>query len=189
MPSLSRRSRIALGTLGIAAAAALAFVAFAPVGHMHGHHGMGHDEQTMPGLAGDNVTQAESDEMRLLFRNFQTLSREVTNLPDGIRTITRSTDPAVRDALVSHVIGMIDRVDTGDDPKVIIQSPTLDIFFLRGDRIATTMDVADEGIIVTQTSDDPEMVSALHTHAAEVTDMVERGMQAVHERMAGRDGH
>jgi hypothetical protein len=41
----------------------------------------------------------------------------------------------------------------------------------------------ENGIAVTQTSNDPELVSALHRHAAEVSDMVDRGMQAVHERM------
>ena len=38
-----------------------------------------------------------------------------------------------------------------------------------------------------QTSDDPEVVAALHTHAAEVSAMVERGMEAVHEMMAARE--
>lgn len=127
--------------------------------------------------------------MALLFRGFRSLSREVTNLPNGIRTVTRSSDPAVRDALISHVIGMIDRVDTADDPKVIIQSPTLDIFFARGQALSTEIDVTDDGIIVVQTSDDPQMVDALHTHAAEVTAMVERGMHAVHEMMMQRAGN
>jgi len=78
---------------------------------------------------------------------------------------------------------MIDRVETGDDPKVFIQSPTLDIFFLRGKEITTQIDVIDGGVVVIQTSDNPDLVAALHTHAAEVTDMAARGMQAVHEKM------
>ena len=32
----------------------------------------------------------------------------------------------------------------------------------------------------------PELVAALHTHAAEVSDMAKRGMMAVHERMMGQ---
>ena len=184
MPSITKRTVI-IAVVGLASAAA-AFAILRPSGH-HGHHMHGaHNEHSMPGLNGENASPEESEEMRVLFRNFETLSREVTNLPDGIHTITRSSDPAVMEALVSHVIGMIDRVDQADDPKVMIQSPTLDIFFLRGDRIVTTIDVADEGVIVTQTSDDPEMVEALHTHAAEVSDMAARGMQAVHEMMAAR---
>jgi hypothetical protein len=39
------------------------------------------------------------------------------------------------------------------------------------------------GIVVTQTSANPIVVKALQTHAAEVSDMARRGMEAVHERM------
>jgi hypothetical protein len=65
----------------------------------------------------------------------------------------------------------------------------LDIFFARGQALSTEIDVTDDGIIVVQTSDDPQMVDALHTHAAEVTAMVERGMHAVHEMMMQRAGN
>lgn len=152
----------------------------------HGADGTGHDEVTMPGLRGRNATDAESAELAVLFRNFDTITREVTNLPDGIRTVTRSSDDAVMATLVSHVVGMIDRVERGDDPQIVIQSPTLDIFFARGAGIATAIDVTDDGIVVVQTADDPALVAALHTHAAEVSAMADRGMQAVHEMMMNR---
>lgn len=154
--------------------------------HGHGAGGTGHDEANMPGLRGLNATDAESTELAVMFRNFQTISREVTNLPNGIRTLTRSSDKAVMDSLVSHVVGMIGRVEAGDDPQIFIQSPTLDILFERGDRIETSIDVTNEGIVVVQTSDDPELVAALQTHAAEVTAMADRGMRAVHEMMMAR---
>lgn len=157
-------------------------------GMMHGHGagGMGHDEVTMPGLRGLNATPEESAEMQLMFRKFRTLAREVENLPDGIRAVTRSSDPEVMAALVSHVVGMIGRVEAKDDPQVFIQSPTLDIIFERADSILTAIDVTEEGVIVTQTSTDPEVVAALHTHAAEVSAMVDRGMEAVHDMMMAR---
>jgi hypothetical protein len=155
-------------------------------GHMHGADGTGHDEVNMPGLRGENATPEESAELAVMFRNFQTLSREVTELPNGIRTVTRSSDPDVMENLVSHVTGMIGRVETANDPKIPIQSPTLDIFFARGDKITTDIDVTDEGIVVVQTSDDPEVVKALHIHAGEVSDMADRGMAAVHEMMMKR---
>ena len=155
-------------------------------GGMAGHHGaeMQHDEVNMPGLRGENATAEESAELALLFRNFDTITREVENLPNGIRTITRSTDRAVMDALVNHSVGMIDRVGQLDNPQILIQSPTLDIFFLRGDEIVSDVSIEDEGLVITQTSDNPEIIEALQKHAAEVTAMTERGMQAVHELMA-----
>lgn len=159
-------------------------------GMMHAMmHGAGghptHDEATMPGLQGLNATPEESAELALMFRNFQTLSRAVELLPDGIRTVTRSSNPAVMDALISHVSGMVARADAGDDPQIFIQSPTLDIFFAHPGAMDSRVEVTDEGVVVTQTSDDPAIVEALHVHAAEVSDMAARGMQAVHERMMG----
>jgi hypothetical protein len=151
--------------------------------HDHASGGMMHDEATMPSLRGANATPEESAELAVMFRNFETLTREVENLPNGIRTVTASSDPEVMAALVSHAIGMIDRVGRKDDPEIFIQSPTLDLFFLRGDDIVSKVEVTDAGLVVVQTSEDPELVEALHVHAAEVTDMAERGMAAVHEMM------
>lgn len=158
---------------------------------MHGHStdengNLVHDMRGMPGLQGRNAEPHESEELAVLFNEFRTLSRDVEELPNGIRTVTRSSDPEVMDVLISHVVGMLARVDAKADPEIFIQSPTLDIFFERAERIETTIDVTDEGIIVVQTSDDPEVVEALHVHAAEVTDMAERGMEAVHEMMMRR---
>ncbi len=158
-------------------------------GAHHGADGSGHDEMIMPGLRGLNATPEESAELATLFRHFETLTREVENLPDGIRTVTRSSDEAVMEVLISHVVGMIGRVEAGDDPQIFIQSPTLDIFFVRGDGIETEIDISDAGIVVVQTSADPELVAALHLHAAEVSDMAARGMDAVHDMMMQRAGN
>jgi hypothetical protein len=157
--------------------------------NMHDRHssgGMGHDMKNMPGLKGINASQEESDELAIMFENFDTIIREVTYLPNGIRTVTRSADEDVMAVLVSHVVGMIDRVERSDDPKVFIQSPTLDVLFANGAEIQSQIDVTEEGIVVVQVSSDPNIVAALHTHASEVSDMADRGMQAVHQAMEQR---
>ncbi len=154
--------------------------------HRHGADGTGHDMTNMPGLRGLDATPEESAELARMFQNFQDISRTVTNLPDGIRTATRSDDPDLMATILSHVMGMIMRVEEGRDPKVFIQSPTLDIIFERADSILTAIDITEEGVIVTQTSTDPEVVAALQTHAAEVSAMVDRGMEAVHDMMMAR---
>lgn len=176
------------GALTVWPGSAVAQMAGHGMGH-HGADGTGHNMATMPGLRGRDATPEESAELAVMFRHFQEITREVTNLPNGIRTITSSDNPYVMDALTSHVIGMIDRVDQGRDPEIFIQSPTLDIFFKRHDAIVTEIDMTDEGIEVIQTSKDPEMVAALHLHAQEVTAMVDRGMHAVHEMMMQRAGN
>ena len=157
--------------------------------HRHGSDGTGHDMANMPGLRGLDATPQETAELAVMFNNFQLIDRTVENLPNGIRTVTHSADDDVMDALVSHVTGMIGRVEDGRDPQIFIQSPTLDIFFMKGDRIETDIEVSEEGIVVVQTSDDPEMIQALQVHAAEVTAMADRGMEAVHEMMMQRAGN
>lgn len=159
------------------------------MGHRMRHHGAGgagHDEVNMPGLRGLDATDEESAELAEMFRNFQRITREVSNLPNGIRTTTYSESEELMSVVVSHVVGMIERVKDGRDPKVFIQSPTLDVLFEHRDQIVTSIETTDEGIVVTQTSDNPEVVTALQTHAAEVSDMVDHGMAAVHEMMMKR---
>lgn len=154
--------------------------------HDRMHANGGHDMTNMPGLRGVDATPEESAELAVMFNNFETITRTVEELPNGIRTVTASSDPEVMDTLVSHVVGMIARVEDARDPQILIQSPTLDIFFERPEAITTDIEVTEEGIVVTQTSDDPEMVAALHTHAGEVSAMADRGMDAVHEMMMNR---
>lgn len=176
-------SRVAMAVLGVGAGGDVLAQNMHGAGHGHGSDMHAHDEVNMPGLHGANASAQESAELALLFRNFETLTREVENLPNGIRTVTRSSDPEVMDALVSHAVGMIDRVHAKDDPQIIIQSATLDTFFLHGDEIVSEVSVEEEGLVVIQTSKSPEVVAAMQAHAAEVTAMVDRGMAAVHDMM------
>lgn len=180
------RSLIRITTTAAALSAATLAYGQSMHGHAHGADGTGHDMINMPGLQGQNATVQESADLALMFQRFHTMRRQVTHLPNGIRTITKSSDPEVMEALVNHSVGMIDRVGQLDDPKIVIQSPTLDIFFARGDRIKTEIDITEEGLIVVQTTDDPALVAALQTHADEVTAMVEQGMHAVHQMMMKR---
>ena len=189
MPKQHRPARFAVLAAALLAAASPAVAQSQGGGGMHRHGAGGmmmHDEVTMPGLRGLDATPEESAEMMVMFHHFDEIYREVENLPDGIRTVTGSRNPMVMQALVSHVSGMIARVEDGRDPQVFIQSPTLDIFFERTGAIRTEIELTDEAIIVTQKSDDPELVAALQVHAAEVTAMADRGMAAVHEMMMAR---
>jgi len=148
---------------------------------MQGHM---HDEMTMPGLNGTDTTETEVADLRTIFQQHMEIERRVTNLSNGISTFTASQNPAVRAVIVSHVSMMVTRLAEGRNPEVIIQSPTLDALFDVHEEIETEIEVTDTGIDVIQTSSNPEVVKLLQTHAAEVSDMSERGMAAVHERMS-----
>lgn len=152
-------------------------------GAMHRHNAAQHDEVNMPGLRGRDTTAAEVDELRAMFTQHQQIRRKVELLPKGIRTVTETDDAQLRAKLVSHVVGMLGRIQTKRNPEVIIQSPTLAPLFQMSERIKTTIEMTAKGVVVVQTSDDAQVVKLLKTHAGEVSDMAARGMQAVHERM------
>ena len=158
---------------------------------MKAHHGSSeegqvnhsHDEVNMHGLQGKDTTENEVDDLKTIFKNHKQITRTVENISNGITTTTETTDDKLRDALVRHVVAMVARLEEKRDPKIIIQSPTLDKLFAESDAIQTNITMTELGIVVTQTSTNPIVVKTLQTHAAEVSDMARRGMEAVHERM------
>jgi hypothetical protein len=179
---------VALGVLGFGLAAAQQGMHGSGGMRMHGHgmgHGM-HDEASMPMLNGADTEPHEVEEMRQMFLRHPDIRRSVTNLPDGIATVTESADPELAGLIASHVTGMIGRLEDGRDPQVPIQSETLAILFANRALIRTEIEPTETGVRVIQRSDDPATVAALQTHAAEVSDMAARGMQAVHEAMMKR---
>ena len=181
---LSLGALIVLGGLGYANRYQLEHMVMSHMDHSDAGHmggfGMGHM------FKGVDTTEAEEAELRAMFEGHTQITRVVENLPNGIRTTTETTNPELREQLVSHVIGMIDRVDQGRDPKVFIQSPTLEILFQNRALIVTEMDPTETGIIVIQTSDDAETVAAMHKHAAEVSDLAARGIVSAQEAMMAR---
>lgn len=161
------------------------------------HHGEGssyqernsnshkHDEAKMPGLQGKDTTEQEVVDLKEIFRSHKDINRVVSNLPNGIVTMTEAEDETLREAIISHVSMMVTRLQEGKNPEIIIQSPTLDALFEVYGEIDTELELTDTGVKVIQTSDNSDVVELLQTHAAEVSDMAKRGMQAVHERMSG----
>jgi hypothetical protein len=157
---------------------------------MHGQMGPGMTGMGpgMMGMSHGSATMSEHQDIRDLFFNHERIKRTVTNLPDGIRTITESDDPQVAATIKKHVAEMGQRVDEGRDPGLPIESPALHAIFRLKDKIKSTYEVTAKGIIVVQTSTDASAVKALQDHAAEVTDLAQRGMVAAHEAMMKKLG-
>ncbi len=158
------------------------------------HHGMGSMMgpgtigPDMMGTAHDSATMAQLRVIHTLFVNHDRIKRTVTNLPNGIRTVTESDDPQIAQLLQTHVADMMKRVDAGDDPGLPIESDALHSIFRDKDKIRTSVETTANGIIVVQTSDDPKAVAELQEHAAQVTDFAEQGMAALHTAMLKNGG-
>jgi hypothetical protein len=165
---------------------------------MHGPMGQGMRGQMGPGMMGmgggmmgmhgGSATMGERRDIHGLLFNHDRIKRTVTNLPDGIRTVTESDDAEVAATIKRHVAEMGKRVEEGRDPGLPIESPALRSIFRDKDKIKTAYETTEKGIIVTQTSADASTVKALQDHAAEVTDLAQRGMVAAHEAMMKNGG-
>jgi hypothetical protein len=169
---------------------------------MHGPMGQGMRGQMGPGMMGmgggmtgmgmgmhgGSATMDERRDIHRLLFNHDRIKRTVTNLPDGIRTVTESDDPEVAATIKKHVAEMGKRVEEGRDPGLPIESPALHSIFRDKDKIKTAYEPTEKGIIVVQTSTDADTVKALQDHAAEVTDLAQRGMVAAHEAMMRNGG-
>ena len=141
------------------------------------------DDQAPMMMHGADATASETGDIHSLFANNDAIRRTVTNLPNGIRTVTESDDPAVAETIKRHVDDMMKRVADKRDPGLPIESPALRAIFKNYDKIATNVDKTEKGVIVTQTSADSETGALLQKHAGEVTAFVENGMDAVHTAM------
>ena len=119
-------------------------------------------------------------DMRLvhdLLQSHDRIKRVVTNLPDGIRTVTESADPEVAQAIKTHVASMAQRLKDGREFNMF--SPTLPVLFQNKDKIKTVVETTATGSIMTQTSSDAPVVAALQAHATEVSELARDGMAAM----------
>src|SRR5690242_17887447 len=68
-------------------------------------------------MAGMGPAQmAEMGAIHELMVNHDRINRTVTNLTDGIRTVTESDDPQIATIIKDHVLGMDRHVSAGNDP-------------------------------------------------------------------------
>lgn len=137
------------------------------------------------GMRRDTVAAAVMPVVHDLMMNHQKLRRTVTNLPDGVRTLTESDDSAMVAQLQHHVATTGILMASSKDLDVPA-SPTLRQLLARGASVTRTVERTARGVVVTETSKDSITVGLLRAHAAEVTDLVNRGMQAMHEKMMRR---
>jgi hypothetical protein len=137
---------------------------------------------------GDSATAAQMAVVHELVVNHAKITRTVTKLPNGIRTSTESDDPRIAQLIRDHVVTMGQRVARGDDPGLPMETPALHAIFQNRERIRTTTEATPRGIVVVETSTDPAVVAALQKHAEEITDLVARGMAAMHEAMMRNRG-
>ena len=178
-----------------------AFVALAPLAGMaHAQHsrGTGPMHEAMHGAAGhgsmagpvgmltkqDTASAADLSIVMDMVHANTAIRRNVTNLPDGIRTVTESDDPAIAAKIKAHVASMSARLADGREFNIF--STTLPVLFDNASKIVSKVEMTEKGVTVTRTSSDAKVVAALQAHAGEVTELVKEGPVAMHRGMSSR---
>lgn len=193
MNRLFKLSALVAATLGLGLAVAAAVgqpFAMGP-GAMGGSgHGMaagGHGAMMGPTAMltkQDADSAADMGVVHDLLANNTKIRRTVTNLADGIRTVTESDDPQVAQSIKAHVASMSQRLQDGREFNIF--SDTLPVLFDNRDKIVSKVEPTDKGMVVTRTSVDAKVVAALQGHAGEVTELVQDGMVGMRRGMMSR---
>jgi hypothetical protein len=137
----------------------------------------------MKGMPPDSATRAQMGAIHTILMNHDKITRSVTNMPNGVRTVTESSDPALAQVIKAHVATMDWRALKGDDPGMPMESPALREIIKNKKLIRTTMDMTERGVVLVQTSTDRKVATALQQHAAEISTLVAGGMTAMHQAM------
>ena len=135
------------------------------------------------GRGGHGKGRGPGVEMRnahTLVFNYKSFTRKVEEIEGGVRTTTTTTDPNMLATLRKHPKEMADRMKAGGHVR------PWDPLFAELGKYADEVDMklrdVKNGIEVTSTSENPEVVKLIRAHAAKVNEFVSRGAAAMREK-------
>lgn len=142
-------------------------------GRMAGPHGR---------QASDAVFQADRTLFHLLLEERDRISRTVTELEDGIESLTESDDAAVAAAIQGHVLAMHQRVK--DVQPIHMRDPLFAAIFANARAIDMKVTKTAKGVRVVETSADPYVAKLIQAHARVVSLFVANGFAEARQNHA-----
>lgn len=143
--------------------------------HAHQHHIYHRHGRGAAGQAMEHQQRHAHDKQvfQTLLDVHDRIQREVTLTERGMRTITRSHDPAVVALLQDHVPAMHRRLQKGFALRR--WDPLYRAIFEHADEIHMEIQLLPDGVEVIESGDNPEVVALLHKHANAVDGFVAAG--------------
>lgn len=111
-----------------------------------------------------------------LLRNHDAIFREVENIGDGIRALTISDDPAIAGLIRAHVREMHRRLEEGFGLRH--WDPAFAEIFAQRDKVRLSVTETGTGVVIEETSDDPNVVKLIQAHGVALTSFVNSGGKA-----------
>jgi hypothetical protein len=127
-----------------------------------------------PGRRGPDPAAAEDRALfHDLIENRAAIRRSVTEIDDGVETLTESDDPAVREKIVRHVHAMKARIDEGR--PIHRRDPLFAALFEHADDIRMDVTETPRGARVREVSSDPYVTKLIRAHADVVSRFLSEG--------------
>jgi uncharacterized protein (TIGR01244 family) len=104
------------------------------------------------------------------------IRRVVTFRADGVDAVTESDDPDVARRIKDHAQRMKIRMDQG--ATVRFWDPVFSELFENHDKVKLAVTITEKGVSISESSEDPAVVSLLHAHASGLSDFVREGHAA-----------
>lgn len=137
-----------------------------------------------------NTIREDRDIFHFLLLNHEKITRKVTELDNGVQTVTESDDPAITAKLQEHVASMHGRITDGRPLRM--WDELYQEVFKHHDKIEMVIEMTEKGVSVTETSDDPQVVKLIKQHAKVVSGFAKRGFEEARENhpveSEGQDG-
>jgi hypothetical protein len=130
-----------------------------------------------------SATSADMSTYTDLFNRHTEIRRTVEVIPGGVRTTTESDALDLVAQLQVHVSSMYDHVN--EQAEVTCMSGSLPTLFRNAGGYRRQLSLTSKGVMVTETSSDPALISAIREHAQEVSGFVRDGMPAMMRGMMG----
>jgi len=153
----------------------------AGMGHgMGSRMGQGRSGTGSPAAGHQGVMEAT----RALVHDYrQDIVREIEDVENGVATITRAPgNPEAVAMLQRHVGEMKDLLEGGG--RIRAWDPLFSEIFDHYDEVEIAVEALEDGIRVTETSANPEVVKLIRAHARKVSEFVALGPEAVHQPTA-----
>lgn len=111
----------------------------------------------------DPETQQDMMDIRQLLMQHEKISRRVENLENGVKTWTTSDDPQITAAIQKHVRQMKDRMK--ENRPIRQMDPVFRELFEHAHKVDLEYEDLENGILVIETSNDPQVVLLIQQHA------------------------
>ena len=125
------------------------------------------------GRVDDSQFAKDHEDFFFLIDHRDSIRRTVTELPNGIETLTESDVSDVAGKIQEHTEAMYDRVENVN--PIHMRDPLFRAVFANADKIEMNVEHTDHGVRVTETSEDPHVAKILQEHAKVVSLFIENG--------------